>query len=79
MTRTDLQDCVVNALKELGGKGSIIEIAKIIDNTHRKELKSSGDLYYTWHYDMRWAATQLRRQNIMKPAVRPYNGIWELR
>ena len=67
------------SFKKLGGKGSIVEIAKVIDNTYKKEIKAAGDLYYTWHYDMRWAATQLRKQNILKPAVHPYNGIWELR
>lgn len=78
MTKDDLQTCVVEALKKLGGKGSIVEIAKIIYDTYEKELKASGNLFYTWQYDMRWAATQLRRQNKMKPAVQSRNGIWEL-
>ena len=39
MTKIDLQECVVKALKELGGRGSIVEIAKVIDNTYKKEQK----------------------------------------
>jgi len=37
-----------------------------------------GDLFYTWQYDMRWAATKLRRDGKLKAATRSPKGTWEL-
>jgi len=60
-TKHDLEDWVYEALKNLGGRGRLIEVAKQIWKNHQSDLSSSGDLFYTWQYDMRWAANRLRR------------------
>ncbi len=73
-----LQNWVTKALQELGGSGSIVEIVKILWRDHQEELKEAGDLFYTWQYDMRWAGTQLRKQNIILPAKKSPKGVWEL-
>jgi hypothetical protein len=45
---------------------------------HEPELRKSGDLFYTWQYGMRWAATELRKQEIMVLADSSERGKWEL-
>jgi hypothetical protein len=37
-------------------------IAKWIWEHHEAELRDSGDLFYTWQYDMRWAGTRLSNE-----------------
>ncbi|HHF2903019.1 TPA: hypothetical protein ACPJZ5_000776 [Vibrio diabolicus] len=76
--RTDLQDWVLNALKDLGGSGTIVDVAKVLWKEHEQELKSSGDMFYTWQYDMRWAATKLREQSKIKSAEESPRGVWLL-
>jgi len=78
-TRDDLQDWVMQALKSLGGTGSIVQVARHIWVNHSKDLQSSGDLFYTWQYDMRWAATKLRNRNIILPAEASQKGQWRLK
>jgi hypothetical protein len=72
----DLQDWVIAALKERGGAASIIQVAKHIWQQHEAELRASGDLFYSWQYDMRWACTKLRDQGLMQPTSK--RGEWRL-
>ena len=65
-SRNDLQQWVVEALHELGGSGHQIDVAKILWRRHEPDLRESGDLFYTWQYDMRWAATRLRKAGILE-------------
>ena len=78
-TREVLQDWVIDALKSLSGTGTIVQVAKHIWENHSKELKSSGDLFYTWQYDMRWAATKLRKRKIILAAEVSQKGQWRLK
>jgi len=78
-TRDDLQDWVVEALKTLGGNGTIVQVARHIWEHHSEELQHSGDLFYTWQYDMRWAVTKLRQSNIILPAEVSEKGQWRLK
>jgi hypothetical protein len=77
-SRSDLQDWVVEALRELGGRGSIVDVAKLLWRDHEGDLKRSGDLFYTWQYDMRWACTKLRESKVVSPAESSPRGIWVL-
>ena len=56
----DLKIWVWTALKELGGEGEVVEIAKIIWRDHEADLRASGDLFYRWQYAMRWAGQSLQ-------------------
>ena len=76
--KKDLSPWVARALKELGGRGTIVGVAKIIWREHEPELRKSGDLFFTWQYDMRWAANKLRRSGDIKPVENSPRGIWEL-
>ena len=77
-TKHDVTDWVVAALRSLGGSGTLVEVAREIWKHREPDLRASGDLFYTWQYDMRWSANMLRRKAVMKAAeVSPY-GVWEL-
>lgn len=66
------------ALKSLDGRGSIVNICKFVWKNHKEELEDSGDLFYTWQYDIRWAAWKLRKEGKMKSEEISPKGIWEL-
>ena len=78
MIRQDLPDRLENTIRSIGGKGTIVEICKAFWNKYEKELRISGDLFYTWQYDIRWAATELRKSKKMKSAELSEKGVWEL-
>ena len=77
-TKHDVTDWVVSALKALGGRGSLVDVAREIWKHHESDLRASGDLFYTWQYDMRWSANVLRRKGTMKAAELSPSGTWEL-
>jgi len=78
MAKQVLVDWVEEALHKLGGKGTPIEVARAIWQVHEHDLRQYGDLFYTWQYDYRWAATKLRHQGRMRPAELSPTGVWEL-
>ncbi len=77
-TRDDLVAAVAGALQKLGGRGTIVDVAREIWRAKEGQLKGSGDLFYTWQYDMRWAATRLRQSGVMAGVDRSPTGVWEL-
>ena len=78
-TKHDLEDWVCESLRNLGDSGRLIDVAKQIWGNHQSDLISSGDLFYTWQYDMRWAANRLRRSGKMKAVETSPSGVWELK
>jgi hypothetical protein len=77
-TKDDLKDWVIQALMAHRGEAPIIGVAKHIWDTHESELRASGDLFYSWQYDMRWAADQLRREGRLQPKPKGDRGPWRL-
>lgn len=78
LSRNDLPEILYRTLKDIGGRGSIIEVCKYIWDHYQNDLLRSGDLFYTWQYDVRWAATELRKSGRMKNANISPVGIWEI-
>ena len=76
--KNDLKSWVIQALMAQSGSAHIAQVAKHIWDHHDAELRASGDLFYTWQYDMRWAADQLRAENRLKPKPRGDRGPWRL-
>ena len=76
--RVVMTDWVLNALKSLGGKATIVEVAKVVWKDNRPTIEKSGDMLYTWQYDLRWAADILRRQGHLRPTSHVDRGVWEL-
>jgi len=75
-SRLDLMPWIIEGLKTSGGRVHFIEIAKHIWSRHKSELERSGDFFYKWQYEMRWAGDQLVRDKKMKK--NGSSGIWEL-
>jgi hypothetical protein len=77
ITRYDLPEYIIEALKANGGKAGIVDVCKYVWEKHEKELRASDTLFYTWQYEIRWAATELRKTKIMKTIQVGPKGIWE--
>ena len=73
-----LQDWIVEALRRRGGSATLLEVAGDIWASHEQELRASGNLFLTWQYDMRWAATALRHAGRLRAAGDSARGVWEL-
>lgn len=72
-------DWITSALADAGGSASIVFVAKHIWEHHAQDLeKSDNTIFYTWQYDMRWAALQLRRSGVLAPAKETRRGEWML-
>jgi hypothetical protein len=76
--REDLRKWLTEALEANNGSASIVEVCKYVWEKYENELRRSGDLFYTWQYDIRWAATQLRKKGIIRAVDLSSKGIWEL-
>jgi hypothetical protein len=77
-SREDVETWLQATLKTLGGKGRVAQICKEVRARYETELRQSGDLFYAWQYDIRWAANRLRRRKIMKSVEISPAGLWEL-
>ncbi|MBU6503557.1 MAG: hypothetical protein KGQ35_11920 [Burkholderiales bacterium] len=69
--REDLKVWVKDALRRHGGEAKLLDVAKDIWKHHETGLLAAGDLYFTWQYDMRWAAISLRKDgHVEEPGKR---------
>ncbi|MYZ49129.1 hypothetical protein [Propylenella binzhouense] len=79
VTRSDLTPWILTALNDLGGEAKIVTIAKHIWDKHENDLRSAGDLFYTWQYDMRWAAMKLRQSGKLAASDDTERGRWAIK
>lgn len=77
-TKHDLSDWIVESLRGRNGEAHHIQIAKDIWNSHKEDLRASGDLFYTWQYDLRWAGQRLRDKGVLLPDSETRKGVWAL-
>ncbi|MED4019154.1 hypothetical protein [Sutcliffiella cohnii] len=77
-SKQQLRKWIIKALEEMSGSASLLDICKYVWNNYEEDLRNSGDLFYTWQYDIRWAATDLRKSGLIKPAKESPRGLWEL-
>lgn len=78
ISRVDMKLWVIEALTSFGGKAWPKDVAKYIWDKYDAELRESGDILYTWQYDVRWAAQILRDEGVLKPVYRRRDLPWEL-
>ena len=78
ITRQKLPDLLYASLVALGGEATIIEVCRHFWEHYEEVLRNSGDLFYTWQYDIRWAATELRKNGTMLSAEDSPKGLWKL-
>ncbi|WP_298863499.1 hypothetical protein [uncultured Microbacterium sp.] len=76
--RGDLRIWVVEALRQLGGEGTIVQVSQRIWQLHENDLRASGDLFYTWQYDVRWAAQYLRDTDLLVAVGGSRTKLWTL-
>jgi DNA repair exonuclease SbcCD ATPase subunit len=76
--RKMMTDWVIEALKELGGKGKIIAISELVWEGHEADIRAERELLHEWQYELRWAGDILRKNGTLKPASATSRGIWEL-
>jgi len=75
LTREDLKTIILKALGSKGTRAPIAKIAKYIWDNHEADLRASGDLFYTWQYDMRWASNGLVKDGSLDKVS--HRGSWE--
>jgi hypothetical protein len=75
--RRVLTHWIVEALDAFGG-ARVVDVCKHIWDHHEDELRAAGDLFYTWQYEVRWAAQMLRHAGTLAPAAPNRRGWWEV-
>ena len=78
-TKKDLAEWVYDALVSNGGEAKIVDVAKPLWSNHKDDLRDSADLFFTWQYDMRWAAQHLRDTGMCVPTATSQRGGWKLK
>lgn len=76
--REIMTDWVVEALQQLGGSGTIIDVARRVWDRHEPDIREAGDLLFEWQYELRWAGDILRRNGTLRPSDDSQRGVWEL-
>jgi hypothetical protein len=76
--RKQITSWVTDALNDLGGSASFLDISKHVWEHKEVEIRQIENLLYEWQYELRWAAYFLRREGILKPAAESPKGVWEL-
>lgn len=76
--RKILRPWILEALRMLRGSGSVVEVSRLIWQVHEADLRASGDLFYTWQYDVRWQAQALRDNGYLQTVEGRRNVPWEL-
>ena len=79
-TKHSLKMWLIDALRDSGGAIHHVRVAEHIWKNHETELKASGDLLYTWQYELRWAANNLRTEGILARVEGSGrgDGVWRL-
>lgn len=78
VNREQMMEWIVECLKSKGGSGWPKEVSKYVWDNYKAQLLDSGDMLYTWQYDIRWAAQKLRNDGILKPVHNRRDLPWEL-
>ena len=66
VTKLDLKEWIVEALKAHGGCAHPSDVAKYIWVNYQDELQGAGDLFYTWQHE------------VPKPKGKGHKGPWRL-
>ena len=74
-----LGEWIIEALQDFGGRATLVDVCRHVWEHHEVDLASAGALFYTWQYDIRWAATQLRTIGKIRAASQSPRGVWELK
>lgn len=73
-----LQEWLTDILIDRNGEATIIEICIDIWDKYEDILRDEGELFYTWQYDVRWVASDMRKRGLMEEASSSGKGLWQL-
>lgn len=76
MSRNDLIELIVVAIRDAGGSANIAQIGRYVWDNYEAELRNSGDFFYKWQYELRWASDVLVREKRIKKG--PPRGVWHV-
>jgi hypothetical protein len=76
--RSIMTEWVVEALRDLGGRGTILEVSRRVWERHEPDIRAEIDLLYEWQYELRWAGDILRKDGVLRPTADVAGGVWEL-
>jgi hypothetical protein len=76
--KNQLKQWVLEALSELGGSGSVVDVCEVIWRRHEPHLRVTRDLFFTWQYDVRWAAQELRDAGELTSLAGNRRGPWQI-
>lgn len=80
MSKQVLMSWLLEALEASPGQsGTIANVAREIYRRHEADLREMGDLFFTWQYDLRWAAHRLRARGLIEDKKQNGRAIWALR
>jgi hypothetical protein len=74
--KEDLQTWVLEAVDAHHGEATLVSVAEHIWEHRQTELRAYGEAFYTWQYDMRWAAQYLRDRGVLSGAKQAPRGVW---
>lgn len=75
--RFHIERWILEALKDLGGSGRVLDINRIIWKRHGSEIRSAGDLVYRWQIEVQSAIRSMRSRGVVSPVEQP-RGAWKL-
>ena len=75
--KEDLRKWLLEAIKSHGGTASLVDVCKFVWSNYERELRNYGDRFFTWQYDIRWIADELRKEGILSGDLHP-RGVWKL-
>jgi hypothetical protein len=79
MARSEiLESWIIEALKAMGSSATVVEVCEQVWRSHEQDLRASGDLFFTWQYDIRWAAQTLRHRGTLRSVQGRRNQPWKL-
>ena len=61
----ELEKMLFGGLQDLGGSGSILDVSRRVLVRHKNKLTHDDDFNSDWSYNLRWAATSLRKKNVL--------------
>lgn len=76
--RTDMKTWIIEALRRRGGRAKLVDVARGVWEMHEADLRMAGDAFFTWQYDLRWAADRLRRDGVLKAFDASNRSYWEI-
>ncbi|MET0249309.1 MAG: hypothetical protein ABW164_06230 [Sphingobium sp.] len=77
--REKMQLWVIEALQAMDNEGPINNVAKHIWLNHELDLQQAGEHFFSWQYDMRWAAQKLIDKNKLGLRKNGAKSIWYIR